>query len=148
MKSLLRVALLFTLASCSQGQSYALLDGAQTNTADWQGQWTVINYWAIWCAPCRVEIPELNTLHAKDNGVQVLGINWDQPPLEQLNKVAQELDVQFPVMLQEPHEQFGYERPVTLPTTVLISPDGQVHKVLVGNKTEAALLDAMGLAAS
>ena len=42
-------------------------------------QWKVINYWAEWCGPCRVEIPELNALETQLQGqsVGVFGVNFD-----------------------------------------------------------------------
>jgi len=57
----------------------ACADQDQTTTfhsADYRGQWVVINYWAEWCKPCIKEIPELNGLDRRE-GYRVLGANFD-----------------------------------------------------------------------
>ena len=60
-------------------------------------QWKVINYWAIWCKPCREEIPELNQLNQIEN-VVVLGVNFDGKVGEALLSDADALGIGFDII--------------------------------------------------
>ena len=54
------------------------------------GRWRVINYWAIWCAPCREEIPELNALDDRTD-LMVFAVNYDGQNGEALQSQAAEV---------------------------------------------------------
>lgn len=103
-------------------------------------RWTVINYWAVWCAPCRDEIPELNALareHA--DALQVFGVNYDGASGQALAAAVKDLGIEFPVLAVDPQPALGIARPQALPVTLLIRPDGNVHEVLLGPQTAEGL---------
>ena len=133
------------LSGCSPEEQIPLADGSNTQMSHWQDRWLVINYWAEWCGPCRHEIPELNALHRDRvaNGMVVLGVNYDgiQPP--KLNEVIERMQIDFPVLLVDPQQRFGYNRAEQLPMTVIIAPDRQVHDVLIGPQTAASIRAAL-----
>ena len=147
MKRLAVSVLLLTLAACEQ-PSLPLADGRNVQLDHWSGRWIVVNYWAEWCAPCRDEIPELNELHHDrvDSGVVVVGVNYDRLALAELREVSERMGIEFPVLVNDPREIWGYELPQVLPTTVIIDPDGVVQAQLVGPQTldsiEAGLREA------
>ena len=101
------------------------------------GSWRVVNYWAIWCTPCREEIPELNQL-AEREGITVLGVNFDAKQGESLAADSIELGIQFPT-IDDPSGLFGIARPDKLPTTLIIDPDDNIVSTLVGPQTEDGL---------
>ena len=80
-----------------------------------------INYWAEWCIPCREEIPELNALHRdrEATGLAILGVNYDGISGESLAALTAEMEIEFPVLVPDPFERFGYDVPRMLPTTVM-----------------------------
>lgn len=146
---LLRRALLFAVVltlcqACSR-------DGISTTHPDSRFMpgaastyWTVINYWAVWCAPCREEIPELNHLarsHAET--VRVFGVNYDGATGEALDKAIRDLGIAFPVLAQDPQPALGIARPQALPVTLLIKPDGTLHEILLGPQTAEGLWQKM-----
>ena len=104
------------------------------------GRWRVINYWAIWCAPCREEIPELNAL---DDNTELVAfaVNYDGQIGEALKSQAAEMGITFTLLEQDPGTALGIERPRVLPTTLLVNPQGAVTDTLVGPQTQASLLD-------
>lgn len=106
-------------------------------------RWTVINYWAIWCGPCREEIPELNAL-AREHGdaIRVLGVDFDGQTGDALAAAMDELDIQFPVLAADPQPALGIARPTALPTTLVIAPDGRLSEVLLGPQSADSLLRA------
>ena len=103
------------------------------------GQWRVINYWAIWCAPCREEIPELNALDDRTD-LMVFAVNYDGQNGEALQSQAAEMGITFTLLEQDPAAALGVERPRVLPTTLLVNPQGAVTDTLVGPQTQESLM--------
>ncbi len=117
-----------------------LLTGCQEPPAAMpgKGSWRLINYWAIWCAPCREEIPQLNLVNQWPQ-VQVLGVNYDNKPAVIRAQEREALGITFTGLEYDPTQTLGLNRPQVLPTTVLLDPDGRVIEVLVGPQTTASL---------
>lgn len=135
---------LLLLTAC-EPTNFEDLKGNKGHFSNFKGDWLVINYWASWCKPCLIEIPELNTLDQQHPNIRVFAVNYDQLSPEELAPEAQAMGIEFTVLLQDPVAVFGYPQPTRLPTTVLVSPDGEVTEIREGLQTEAGLLAAMGL---
>jgi thiol-disulfide isomerase/thioredoxin len=101
-------------------------------------RWLVVNYWAIWCAPCREEIPELNLL-ALRGLVDVYAVNFDEVQGDALLAQAAELDIQFPLLASDPGTRLGIARPTVLPTTLILTPEGALATRLIGPQTLESL---------
>ena len=138
------LGLLLTVVGCDPAdRSGSRLQ--QENLKDLQGQWLVINYWATWCKPCIEEIPELNSFaHQYNQQVRVFGVNFDGLSGEELIAASTQLGIDFPTLATDPASQLGYERPSVLPTTIVINPQGQLQKILLGPQTAASLSQAIG----
>ena len=104
-----------------------------------QGHWRVENYWAVWCAPCREEIPELNRLHQRTDLV-VYAVNYDGKQGAELASQVATMNIEFTILAQDPGPALGVERPRVLPTTLLVNPAGEVTDTLVGPQTEETVL--------
>ena len=131
------------LMGCSQ-PAFVDLEGRGYGGEHLAGRWLVINYWATWCAPCLVEIPELNALHGRGGGsLSVFGVNFDGPQGEEALRQRDRMGIAFPVLRAAPHARYGAQRPAVLPTTLVISPAGELAATLVGPQTEAGLLAVM-----
>ena len=102
------------------------------------GKWRVVNYWSEWCAPCRIEIPMLNVLSQElsAQGVAVVGVNFDEDPRALTLEIAEELEIEFPVLTNEEVARLGLRPPDVLPTTYLLAPDGEVVAKLIGMQTD------------
>ena len=139
-------ALIIALSLCSSCRNEATAPPpapteSHAEAADYQGRWLVINYWAEWCAPCREEIPELNQLAAHaPTRIAVAGVNFDGLIGIELNAVEEAMGIAFTTLTEDPAAQFGYPRPVALPTTVLVNPEGTVLEQLQGPQTFSQLL--------
>ncbi len=103
-------------------------EGGNLRLAEQRGQVVLINFWASWCGPCRVEMPHLNKLHDKykAGGFMVLGVNIDDDPRHGAATAAR-WGVRFPVLLDA-------EKTVTraydlgaMPSTVLVDRDGRIR---------------------
>jgi len=109
-----------------------------------QGKWLVINYWAIWCAPCRREIPELNQLAQQLAGdTEVFAVNFDGKQGQVLAEEAAELGIAFTVLAQDPAARFNLPRSAALPVTYLIDPAGKLQKTLLGEQTATGIREQL-----
>ncbi|WP_263786544.1 TlpA family protein disulfide reductase [Salinibacter grassmerensis] len=109
------------------------LDGASIDLAARNGELLLVNFWATWCAPCREEIPDLKGLHTDLENLTVIGVALDRKGREVVEPFAQKLDINYPIVVDEAgtvEAEFG---PIPgLPTTILVTPDGQITKRVVG----------------
>ena len=137
-----------SLVGCSSEPSFRVADGSSIRFSDLHGEWVVLNYWAEWCAPCREEIPELNELRQQGSQrgveIRVLGVNYDGLEGADLNSVMQRMEIEFPVLVDDPRENFRIGRAEVLPMTVVIDPKGTVQAVLAGPQTAESLLARAG----
>ena len=138
MRHLWSCVLVLFLAACG-GESAT---SGQPSLASIQGHWAVINYWAEWCKPCIKEIPELNRLAAEYPGIKVLGVNFDGASGEELARQVEQLGIAFPLLANDPSAELGTSRPMVLPTTLILAPDGTLADTLVGPQTLESLLAA------
>jgi thiol-disulfide isomerase/thioredoxin len=106
------------------------LNGQRQSLSQWRGKVLVVNFWATWCSPCRVEIPGFIELHRElaDQGVQFVGIAIDQGA--KVNDFARELGVNYPLLIGEDsalelQRQLG-DQAGGLPFTVVLDSSGRL----------------------
>lgn len=135
---------LFSIAlmGCSQDSvesKYSLLDGGSIDLAA-SPKLVFINYWAVWCAPCRKEIPEFNEFaHEHADQVTVLGVNFDGSQGDVLRAEMAKLGIEFPSLVADPRSIWGLEPVAVLPETLVISTDGKLLHRMIGPQTIEAL---------
>jgi len=119
------------------------LNDKDVTLADYKGKVVLVNFWATWCSPCRIEIPDLIEMQDKygAKGFTVLGIAMDEEgkPVvapfvakERWDVNGQKLPMQYPIVIgnEKVAEQFGGL--LGFPTSVLISKDGKIIKRVTG----------------
>ena len=113
------------------------LDGTKRHKqlADYEGKVVLLNVWATWCEPCRVEMPSIEKLHREfgANGLSVVAISVDDPGAEQrVLDFAKELGLTFEI-LHDPRQVTTRNYQVTgYPETFIIARDGTIRRKLIG----------------
>ena len=125
-----------------------LLDGTTFDSASLTGDVAVINFWGSWCAPCRVETPDLQEVYAdvRTQGVQFLGVDVkDQRSLA--SAFMTEVGAEYPSLFDPRGEVAlafrGFPANV-VPSTILLDREGGVAAVYTGAVTQEDLRSALG----
>lgn len=142
-RDLLIMAALFALVSTVAGRLRApdlpeqapdftlqTLEGEAVQLSALRGKTVVLNFWATWCAPCRVEIPMISRFARANPDIVVLGVAVDGKP-DALRKKAAELGIDYTVLVGNPQVVRDYGAS-TVPTTFVVEPDGSVGPGHVG----------------
>ena len=106
------------------------LDGPNLRLQEQRGQVVMINFWATWCGPCRVEMPHLARLYEKyrGSGFTVLAVNIDEDPHKAAH-LAKQVGMRFPVLLDTDKKVSRLYDLSTMPSTVLVDRDGRVRYI-------------------
>lgn len=128
------------------------LDGNKQTVSAFRGQVTIIDFWATWCGPCKVAIPDLNDLYAayKDQGLVIVGVSIDKnvTPTE-LQSFIDEYRITYPVVMGDRAVEEAYgqvmspaqQRVTSLPTTFILDRQGRVIKHYIGYRADVSKLE-------
>ena len=107
--------------------------GGRIRLKDLRGRVVVLNFWATWCVPCRVEIPDLNKLTDEFRGqdLTVIGISWDDTD-KQINAFQKQIKLNYKIVLGGESVEAKFGGVPDLPTTFIIDRTGHLRQKLVG----------------
>lgn len=113
---------------------YPSLGGELLSSDSLRGQVVLVNFWATWCAPCRVEMPALEAMYHRhrSRGFVIVGLAVDQAPTDEVAAFVRERGITYPIahVGREAEARFGGVR--GYPTSFLIGRDGTVRHVVLG----------------
>jgi peroxiredoxin len=129
------------------------IDGKQVKLSDLRGKAVLVNFWATWCGPCKLEIPWFLDLQKQygSQGLVILGIAMDDNP-EVVPKFAQEMKIDYPVLIgnEQVAEQYGGVE--GLPATFYVNREGKIVKLVRGivshSDVEDGIKQALGTSSS
>lgn len=119
------------------------LDGKSLHLSDFRGKAVLLNFWATWCQPCKIEMPwfvELQKQYAPQ-GLQILGVAMDDASPEDIGKFAKDLGVDYPILLGKEAVGDAYGGLPFLPATFYIGRDGKVVDKVFGLKGKDEIED-------
>lgn len=119
----------------------ATLAGERIGPEDLAGRVVVLNFWATWCGPCRVEMPWLQKLHERyaEQGLVVLGLATDAAGRAPVERFLAERGITYPVAMADDAivRDFGGIRGI--PTTFIIDRAGVIRHRVVGIFAQPAM---------
>ncbi len=114
------------------------LEGNVVKLSDYFGDIVVLNFWAIWCGPCRAELPDLEEFYRenRDKGVIVLAVNLTESA-DEIQAFVEQNDLTMPIIRDsELNGAKGYNIK-SIPTTYFIDREGKIRATRVGMMTKA-----------
>ena len=118
------------------------LGGSEVRLSDLKGQVVLVNFWATWCGPCRLEMPAIQQQYnaLRDKGFTVLAVNLDEPA-EDVSRYTTELALTFPVLLDPGAKINDMYRVRGYPTSFFVNRDGVIDAEHVGIMSDGQLKD-------
>ena len=109
-------------------------DGKKYKLSDLRGNVVIINFWATWCGPCRMEIPDFNELYLKnkDKGLIILGVSTDDTK-RGLSNFLKSYKIEYPILygsakqINKITSEYGGIR--ALPTSIIIDRNGEIKRI-------------------
>jgi len=120
-------------------------DGKVVHLSDYKGKVVLLDFWATWCDPCRIEIPWFVDLQRKnkDRGFEVLGVSMDEEGWETVKPFLSDLGVNYRVVIGNDTTAQLYGGVDALPTTFLIDRTGRIAAVHVGLASRKDFVDGV-----
>jgi cytochrome c biogenesis protein CcmG/thiol:disulfide interchange protein DsbE len=108
-----------------------------------QGKLVLLNFWAPWCAPCKVEMPWFVDFYRRyrSRGLEVIGVAVDFGRQEEVARFVKERNVDYPILFGNNDVADRYGGLHFLPYTVLIDSAGQIKKTVVGSTSKPEFED-------
>lgn len=109
-------------------------EGKSVSLSDYKGKVVVLNFWATWCGPCKIEIPWFIDFQKtyKDKGFTVLGVALDDEGWEAVKPYLAERQVNYPVVTGTANVEQLYGGIDALPTTFVIDKEGRIASTHIG----------------
>jgi cytochrome c biogenesis protein CcmG/thiol:disulfide interchange protein DsbE len=130
------------------GFTLKTLNGSQVSLSQFRGHPVLINFWASWCAPCRLEMPELVRAYQahQAEGFVILAVNvTHQDTIQEAQRFAAEFDMSFPVLLDETGEVADNLYQLRgLPSSTFVDSNGLITKIQLGSMTREQIDEYVG----
>lgn len=126
------------------------LDGNPVVLNELQGQPIILNFWATWCAPCRIEMPELEATYQEyqDDGLVIVAVNRQETVDEIRPYFYDEMELSFTPVLDENGLVANLYSVLVMPTTYFINPEGDITAIHRGPLTQSQIQEYLALTLS
>lgn len=121
------------------------LEGDSLSLDSLRGQVVLVNFWASWCPPCRIEMPGFERVYRarRDDGFVIVGIATDRHAEDQIREFVAEHGITYPIALGTMQVVRDYGGVSALPESFLIDRQGRIRHRVIGYFAEPALRAAV-----
>jgi thiol-disulfide isomerase/thioredoxin len=119
------------------------LDGKKLKLSDLRGKAVLLNFWATYCGPCKIEMPWFVELQKEygPQGFQIVGVAMDDASTEEIDKFTKEMGVNYPILLGKESVGQSYGGVGVLPTTFFLDRDGKLIAREFGLQSRSVFVD-------
>jgi len=119
------------------------LEGKNVKLSDFRGKAVLLNFWATWCGPCKIEMPWFVELQKEygPQGFQIVGVAMDDSSTEDITKFVREMGINYPVLLGKEEVGQSYGGVNALPTSFFIDRDGKLVAREFGLQSRSVFVD-------
>jgi thiol-disulfide isomerase/thioredoxin len=115
------------------------VEGKLVKLSDFHGKVVILDFWATWCVPCRVEIPHFIELQKQygNKGLTIIGVSLDEQGPEVVKKFVKRLGVNYPIVIGNEKVVEAYGGIYAIPTTFVIDRQGRIVSRHIGYDDKA-----------
>jgi thiol-disulfide isomerase/thioredoxin len=138
-------SLLITKSSPAPDFTLDSLDGKSMKLSDLRGKAVLLNFWATWCGPCKIETPwlvELQNQYGHD-GLQVVGVEMGDDSKDDITKFAKDMGINYPLLIGKEAVGEAYGGVPALPESFFIGRDGKIVDKIIGLKGRSEIEDSI-----
>lgn len=119
------------------------LDGKNLKLSDLRGKAVLLNFWATYCGPCKIEMPWFVELQKEygPQGFQIVGVAMDDASTEEIAKFAKDMGVNYPILIGKESVGQSYGGVGVLPTTFFLDRDGKLIAREFGLQSRSVFVD-------
>ena len=109
------------------------MDGTTRTLDDYAGSYVLLNFWATWCAPCRIEMPALERLHQElaDRGLRIVGVDIGEETGD-VRRFVEETGITFEIVIDHDLSTGRVYAARSLPMTYILDPEGTIVARAIG----------------
>lgn len=108
------------------------LDGGHVDLGDLGGKLVLVQFWATYCTPCRVEMPSMNRLQARmGDDFEILAVNMGEPE-DEVRRFVKEVGPEFTILLDHDGTALRRWKVFAAPATFVVDPGGSIRYTLFG----------------
>jgi thiol-disulfide isomerase/thioredoxin len=121
------------------------LDGKNVSLSSLRGKAVVVNFWATWCGPCKIETPWLVELQNQygAQGLQIVGVAMDDSGKDEIARFAKDMGMNYPVVLGKEAVGQAYGGVDALPESFFVGRDGKIVDKIMGLEGRSEIEDAI-----
>jgi thiol-disulfide isomerase/thioredoxin len=121
------------------------LDGKTMSLSSLRGKAVLVNFWATWCGPCKIETPWLVELQREygEQGLQIVGVAMDDSGKDEIARFAKDMGMNYPVLLGKEAVGDAYGGVAALPESFFIGRDGKIVDKIMGIQGRAEIEESI-----